>query len=170
MVSGQFSKVIKCLCLMLVLLSACGSAVGEEPEEKKREVPHHSGEAPNEIQETSKYAQNDPKQEQALADEAKKHATEMEQVTDVEAVSLDNHVYVSPEVKHRTRWNLKGFREEGRNYLSETMPDDVVIHFATDQKVNMELERLTDDIKAGMVNGEELDRRLEKIEELMMKG
>ncbi|SDI30011.1 YhcN/YlaJ family sporulation lipoprotein [Natribacillus halophilus] len=155
------------VCAMVLLLSACGEPAGEEPEKTEPDMSHHSREPVNPPQAASEYWNVDPREEQTLAEEAKASTEELEQVKNAHAVSLDNHVYIVPEVRHMTRWNLEAFREEGREQLKETLPPDTIIHLSTDQKANMELKRLTEDIQSGTVSGEELDRRLESITEFM---
>ncbi|WP_160141533.1 YhcN/YlaJ family sporulation lipoprotein [Salicibibacter halophilus] len=156
-----------CLLLMMVLLSACGSAAGEEPPQKEPDIVHHSREPVNQPEETSMYENVDPREEQSLARQAKASTEELEQVKDAQAVSLDNHLYIVPEVTHGTRWNLEAFREEGREHLKDALPGDAIIHLSTDQKANMELKQLAEDIQNGTVSGKELDRRLESIEKFM---
>ncbi|QQK75965.1 YhcN/YlaJ family sporulation lipoprotein [Salicibibacter cibarius] len=168
MSNRHYQMLAFCLFLTMVLLSACGSAAGEEPPKREPDmISHHSRESVNPPPETSMYENADAQEEQSLAQQAKASTEEMAQVTDAQAVSLDNHLYIVPEVTHGTRWNLEAFREEGREHLKDTLPGDTVIHLSTDQKAKMELKQLTEDIQNDTVSGEELDRRLESIQEFM---
>ncbi|GAF65370.1 hypothetical protein BTS2_2268 [Bacillus sp. TS-2] len=106
--------------------------------------------------------------DQNKINDVKAELKKMEEVIDVQAIVYDQKIYADPKVKQFSRFRLKEIRKNGFEKLKETFPDSE-IHVSTDKKVYMELEKLEQQLKNGKIKNEDLEKKLQKIEE-MMKG
>ncbi|KYG33169.1 YhcN/YlaJ family sporulation lipoprotein [Alkalihalobacillus trypoxylicola] len=106
--------------------------------------------------------------DQNKINDVKAELKKMEEVIDVQAIVYDQKIYADPKVKQFSRFRLKEIRKNGFEKLKKTFPDSE-IHVSTDKKVYMELEKLEQQLKNGKIKNEDLEKKLQKIEE-MMKG
>ncbi|MFB4160657.1 YhcN/YlaJ family sporulation lipoprotein [Geomicrobium sp. JSM 1781026] len=149
------------LCLMM---SAC---TNDSEKSGESAISHHT-EHPHVVELTNSPHENaTPAKEQQLADAAKDAISEMEHITEIHAVSLENHVFISAAVEHHARWNLKDVQKQAETELEEQLPSDADIHFSTDLKAFKELKNLEEDIVEQKVDGWHLHERLLKIKEFM---
>ncbi|MBM7633584.1 YhcN/YlaJ family sporulation lipoprotein [Geomicrobium sediminis] len=128
---------------------------------------HHTDELHAVQLEHSPYANDQPKEHQALAQKAKSITKTLEHVTDVYAVSLGNHVFIAPQVEHHIRFELKEFGERAEKKLDARLPSTTQLHFSTDQKAFQELKKLEKDVDEKKIDGSETHERLLEIQEYM---
>lgn len=100
---------------------------------------------------------------QHLADEVKKKVEELEKVDEVRVVSYRGNVYITLTVSGFQRFFLKQIREDAHRLAKETK-NVKEVHVSTDKKINMELTKIEEQLKKGVITEKELDKKLLKIE------
>lgn len=136
--------ILTCLCVIITGLVACG----QRDQVRPMMVGH------------------DAVADQTNADQAKQVIASMEEVVDVKGVSLEDKIYVAPQVRHRSRFNLEGIRKEGFERIKKRHPD-ATVYFSTDKKIYMELEKLEQQLQKRTISKGRLKKRLGELEELM---
>lgn len=93
---------------------------------------------------------------------------ELEPVTTAVAINneKDKEIFAAAKVKHMHRLRLEQVRKDAHKRLSEEWPEWTV-HFSTDKKVLLELQKLNKDMANETMKDKELKKRLSKIEEYM---
>ncbi|SDH09819.1 hypothetical protein SAMN05192534_101606 [Alteribacillus persepolensis] len=98
--------------------------------------------------------------------EAEELLKDMDPITSAVVITNDDKMYAAAEVKHMNRFQLESIRKQGYNRLSKRWPDHN-IHFSTDKKALMELQKLNNDMGEKKVGKKDQEKRLTKIEEFM---
>lgn len=107
-----------------------------------------------------------PKVKRNIANKTKEIVTSTDGVIGAVSVALDKELFVAVEVERWHRFRLKTLRSDLYELLSHRFKD-YKVYISTDWKIYREIKKLEDEIDG--LSGEEVKKRLEKIEK-SMKG
>ena len=97
--------------------------------------------------------------DQTPSNQAKQALSQYDGITSIKAVNTKDKLLVAVEIEHQRRFQL----EKTEKKLTKKMKDqfsNMKVEFSTDQKINLELEKLEKELKSGSMSKKELTKQM----------
>ncbi len=103
--------------------------------------------------------------DQQPANQAKQALSQYEGITSIKAVNTKDKLLIAIEVEHHRRFKLAKTRKALTKQMKEQFPG-FNVELSTDQKLNLELERLEEQLQAGNTSKKELTKQINQLIQL----
>lgn len=135
---------------LLFLLIGCNTDATEDS----------TGNKDNNI-ELTKIAANHPVDQQP-SNQAKEALSQQEGLTSVKAVNNSEKLLIAIDTKHHERFRLAKTRKQLTKDMKRQF-SNMEVEFSTDKKINLELEKLENQILKGSISKKKLDKKIDQL-------
>lgn len=146
-----YPKQVVCSILFMMLLMGCNNSEVNQTQQGKSsgEKVHYTKVSTSAL-------------DQSVANKAKKKILAMEEITEVQAVSLDNNLYIAAKPQHHERFQLEKLKKKIQTTLQKMYPK-MKIYVSVDKKITMLLNELENNIQEENITKDEVKKKLKKI-------
>lgn len=145
----QLYKIIFTLGLLFLLIG-CNTDTTEDS----------TGNKDNNI-ELTKIAANHPV-DQKPSNQAKEALSQQEGLTSVKAVNNSEKLLIAIDTEHNKRFRLAKTRKQLTKDMKKKF-SNMEVEFSTDKKINLELEKLENQILNGSISKKKLDKKIDQL-------
>ena len=115
----------------------------------------------NQSIELTNTAANSPIDQQP-ANQAKRALSQYDGITSVKAVNTKDELLIAVEIEHHRRFKLENTRNELTKQMKKQFPN-LKVELSTDQKINLELEKLEKELQSKAIPKKELTKEIKQL-------
>lgn len=146
----MYLQKIMIVLLFPLLLIGCGT-----------DSAHDSGKQQDKPIELTNTAANSPIDQQPSI-QAKQAIRQYDGITSIKAVNTKDKLLIAVEIEHHRRFKLANTRKVLTKQMKEKFPH-LTVEVSTDQKLNLELEKLEKQLQSGTVSKKELTKEIDHL-------